>query len=70
MTTAVALLERDELLARLADARGGGGRLVFVGGEAGVGKTALVRHRVRGNPRSTDDVAGSGHRDVTTLPRV
>ena len=38
-----ALLEREELLARLEDARGEGGRLVFVGGEAGVGKTALVR---------------------------
>jgi hypothetical protein len=42
-TAAVALLERDELLARLAEARGYGGRLVFLGGEAGVGKTALVR---------------------------
>ena len=38
-----ALLERDDLLAALADAASGGGRLVFVGGEAGVGKTALVR---------------------------
>jgi len=38
-----ALLERDELLARLEQARVGGGRLVFVGGEAGVGKTSLVR---------------------------
>src|SRR4051812_21422136 len=26
--------------------------------------------RVCGNPRSTFDVAGSGHREVTTLPRV
>ena len=38
-----ALLERDELLARLEEARAEGGRLVFVGGEAGVGKTSLVR---------------------------
>ncbi len=38
-----ALLERDEHLAALEDARARGGRLVFVGGEAGVGKTALVR---------------------------
>jgi len=38
-----ALLERDELLAALAAAASAGGRLVFVGGEAGVGKTALVR---------------------------
>lgn len=36
------LVEREELLARLADARREGGRLVFVGGEAGAGKTALV----------------------------
>ena len=27
-------------------------------------------HRVCGKPRSTRDVAGSGQRDVTTLPRV
>src|SRR5688572_17152037 len=27
-------------------------------------------HRVVGNPRSTCDDAGSGQRDVTTLPRV
>ena len=37
------LLERDELLAELDTSRTEGGRLVFVGGEAGVGKTALVR---------------------------
>lgn len=37
------LLERDELLERLETLRGEGGRLVFVGGEAGVGKTSLVR---------------------------
>ena len=37
------LLERDDLLRSLTDALGEGGRLVFVGGEAGVGKTALVR---------------------------
>jgi predicted ATP-dependent serine protease len=35
------LLERDDLLARLDELRGEGGRLVFVGGEAGVGKTSL-----------------------------
>ena len=28
------------------------------------------RYRVCGNPRSTFDVAGSGQREVTTLPRV
>ena len=41
------LLERDELLAQLRtaydEARAGSGRLVFVGGEAGVGKTSLAQ---------------------------
>ena len=37
------LLEREELLAQLEALRTEGGRLVFVGGEAGVGKTSLVR---------------------------
>jgi DNA-binding CsgD family transcriptional regulator/tetratricopeptide (TPR) repeat protein len=37
------LLEREELLELLEEAQREGGRLVFVGGEAGVGKTALVR---------------------------
>src|SRR5262249_549389 len=40
------LLEREELLASLtarrAEAAAGTGRLVFVGGEAGVGKTMLI----------------------------
>lgn len=36
------LLEREDLLAQLETARKEGGRLVFVGGEAGVGKTSLV----------------------------
>lgn len=36
------LLEREDLLARLAAARREGGRFLFLGGEAGVGKTALV----------------------------
>ena len=39
----VELLERGELLAQLEAARTAGGRLLFVGGEAGVGKTMLVR---------------------------
>jgi DNA-binding CsgD family transcriptional regulator/tetratricopeptide (TPR) repeat protein len=37
------LLERDDLLARLDELRREGGRLVFLGGEAGVGKTSVVR---------------------------
>ena len=37
------LLERVDLLAQLELARAEGGRLVFVGGEAGVGKTSLGR---------------------------
>jgi predicted ATPase/DNA-binding CsgD family transcriptional regulator len=44
----VELLERgtvlDRLGALLAEAAGGQGRLALVGGEAGVGKTALVQH--------------------------
>jgi DNA-binding CsgD family transcriptional regulator/tetratricopeptide (TPR) repeat protein len=47
LTRTESLLERDEPLAdlqsSLARARTGAGRLVLVGGEAGVGKTALVR---------------------------
>jgi DNA-binding CsgD family transcriptional regulator len=46
------LVEREELLARLrdlhADARAGSGRQVLVGGEAGAGKTVLVRTFVAG----------------------
>src|SRR6185436_10760602 len=50
LTTRPELLEREDVLAALdealADATGGRGRIVFVGGEAGVGKTALVRRFV------------------------
>ncbi|HET6683403.1 MAG TPA: AAA family ATPase, partial [Gaiella sp.] len=46
-TAAPGLLERDGVLARLTaaydDAVAGTGRLVLVAGEAGIGKTALVR---------------------------
>lgn len=44
------LLERDELLAQLEARRREGGRLVFVGGEAGVGKTMLARAFAAGVP--------------------
>jgi predicted ATPase len=37
------LIEREALLAQLANARREGGRLILVGGEAGVGKTSPVR---------------------------
>ncbi|HEX5621382.1 MAG TPA: AAA family ATPase, partial [Solirubrobacteraceae bacterium] len=37
------LIERDSLVAQLGDAWREGGRLLFIAGEAGVGKTALVR---------------------------
>ena len=46
------LLEREELLAHLAAARSDGGRLLFLGGEAGVGKTALVRTFLDDQPES------------------
>jgi type II secretory pathway predicted ATPase ExeA len=39
------LLERDELLAQLGAAANDRSRLLFLGGEAGVGKTAVVRTR-------------------------
>lgn len=37
------LIEREALLARLGDAWREGGRLLLIGGVAGVGKTTLVR---------------------------
>ncbi|MEU7868872.1 LuxR C-terminal-related transcriptional regulator [Dactylosporangium sp. NPDC049140] len=49
------LLERDSALASLAEyareARAGEGRVVLVGGEAGVGKTALVEAFTRGREK-------------------
>jgi ATP/maltotriose-dependent transcriptional regulator MalT len=53
------LLEREELLAQLAAARAANGRLVFVGGEAGVGKTSLVRRFVDDQPDSVRVLWGS-----------
>jgi ATP/maltotriose-dependent transcriptional regulator MalT len=53
-TVTVGLLEREAQLASLmgyaAEARGGDGRLVLVGGEAGVGKSALVEQVQRDVP--------------------
>jgi DNA-binding CsgD family transcriptional regulator/tetratricopeptide (TPR) repeat protein len=60
------LIERDALLGQLADARDDGGRLVFVGGEAGVGKTALVRAFVAGAERPV--LTGTCERLVTPAP--
>ena len=42
------LFERESLLARLGAAHAAGGRLVLVGGDAGAGKTALVRRFLAG----------------------
>jgi DNA-binding CsgD family transcriptional regulator/tetratricopeptide (TPR) repeat protein len=57
------LLEREDLLAQLDSALEEGGRLVFVGGEAGVGKTALVRELAR---RSTERVLQGTCENLTT----
>jgi DNA-binding CsgD family transcriptional regulator/tetratricopeptide (TPR) repeat protein len=46
------LLEREEFLAQLGAARAEAGRLVFVGGEAGVGKTSALRRFVDDQPDS------------------
>jgi predicted ATPase len=65
------LLERDTFLADLdrllADAAAGRGRLVFVGGEAGVGKTAFVG-RVAESARKTARVL-VGACDPMSTPR-
>ena len=44
------LLEREDLLAQLEAARAEGGRLLLVGGEAGVGKTSLISAFTAGKP--------------------
>jgi DNA-binding CsgD family transcriptional regulator/tetratricopeptide (TPR) repeat protein len=57
------LLERDELLAALrgalADAGGGRGRLVLVAGEAGIGKTAVVREFCAEEPQGAAVLSGA-----------
>jgi DNA-binding CsgD family transcriptional regulator/tetratricopeptide (TPR) repeat protein len=65
------LLERTrprEELARLAgEAASGRGRLVLVAGEAGVGKTTLVRHFTRALPAGVRLLSGAC--DALSLPR-
>ena len=72
-TTSVELLEREpqlEVLRRaLADASEGRGRLLFVSGEAGVGKTSLLRHFAYGSVDGTTRVL-SGACDSLFTPRV
>ena len=65
------LLERDEPLAELqrlrAEASAEGGRLVFVEGEAGVGKTSLIRAFRSGLPADVVSLLGSC--DPLSTPR-
>jgi DNA-binding CsgD family transcriptional regulator/tetratricopeptide (TPR) repeat protein len=65
------LLERamllDDLRAHLRDVAAGGGLMVFVGGEAGIGKTALVRHFCAGLERGTRVLFGAC--DAMSTPR-
>jgi predicted ATPase len=67
----VELLERtrflDELGRLAAEATAGRGRLVFVAGEAGIGKTALVRRFARTLPSRVRVLQGAC--DPSSLPR-
>lgn len=75
------LLEREAYLRRLGErleeARRGEGALVFVGGEAGVGKTSLVRRsaaqarevRVAVDARPPHDARGTSSTITGILPR-
>jgi DNA-binding CsgD family transcriptional regulator/tetratricopeptide (TPR) repeat protein len=71
-SVAVGLLERDDELAALeealAQARGGEGRLVFVSGEAGIGKSALVRGFCTRVPDSTPVLFGACDGLLTPRP--
>jgi predicted ATPase len=60
------LLEREPLIAALDDLASRGGQLVFVGGEAGVGKTSLVR--AYGERTSVRVVQGSCENLATPIP--
>src|ERR1700761_4265654 len=59
----VALLERSSELSRLGDsveaAQGGRGQVVLVCGEAGIGKTALLREFRAGLPRRVSVLWGT-----------
>ncbi len=70
-TRATELLERGEALASLAEAwneaRLGRGRVVFVAGEAGAGKTTLMRSFCAGLGRRDRVLAGAG--DPISTPR-
>ena len=72
VASGVALLEREHLLravsAYLADAAAGHGRLVFLGGEAGVGKTTFVRHVVADAADATRSASGSCDGSSTPAP--
>ncbi len=65
------LLERDELLAelsaRLLRARDEGGAVVLIGGEAGVGKSSLVRAFLAAHP-GTRSAAGAAEQLSTPRP--
>jgi DNA-binding CsgD family transcriptional regulator len=58
--------EMDALRAAFADARAGRPRVVLVEGEAGIGKTALLRHFLRGVGRATT-LWASGDEDELDL---
>lgn len=66
------LLERDDLLVALGEAFGnaaaGRGRLVFVAGEAGAGKTVLMRHFCEAQERSARILWGACEALFTPRP--
>lgn len=66
------LLEREELLASLtagrAEAAAGTGRLVFVGGEAGVGKTMLIAEFSQGEDSAIRVLRGTADSPTTAAP--
>jgi predicted ATPase len=67
------LLERGDLLralsAHLDDVRSEGGRIVLIAGEAGAGKTSLVRAFVEATARDGGTVALEGGCDALSTPR-